>query len=660
MMAQQPELTPIIQPTRWQIIEKATPDSFKVDLLGLDPAGRYSPPPCEVAGCNRHRLNTRATLCRVHDRQFKESGRELQKFLRLKAENPAENYAKTRLDGQGDTQSNVNMFELSAIHSNTLRIELTYGLSVRALGGPDYAGPVRPISFNTLARALMRHRVYTLGQVNSDLYDIIVAEAGSKRSHWASILRHTKAAISLLIRESPDVRVALGRRRGGSTRFSRHQEITLPWMREAVQRFTQMRLNAEQVSAQHAGQQESHLVTFAAWCEANYLTIPEHISRHVLLDWMGHVNGLVGSDGEQFSPVYRSSMMGAVDQFLSFCRTDLNIPVPESARYRPGERPHRPDGAPRYLEANIIAVLKSPEALAMVDDPAHRLIIQIMMDTGMRIGHTCSLEKDCLRNLNPSGSGDKWALQYMDTKSSRSVQLPISPDLAEAIRRFVQNDRDAAVESQLLFSNSRAWSTNQVSPEAVSRTIEKWVHDLQLKNPYGDPLRITAHQFRHTFATSLLEKDVALDVVQKLLGHRNIASTQIYATVTDARLREQWERAQLVDVVGNAVSVPKGPDGDTEWLLHRIGQAMQPLPNGYCTLPIQKKCPHANVCLDGCDNFVTSPDFLPTLLAQRDEHERFISEAESRGHLRIVEINSRPRDNLNRIISTLKGEESGI
>lgn len=155
----------------------------------------------------------------------------------------------------------------------------------------------------------------------------------------------------------------------------------------------------------------------------------------------------------------------------------------------------------------------------------------------------------------------------------------------------------------------------------------------------------------------MLDKGVPIDVVKELLGHKSLASTQVYGVVTDTRLRREWEKSTAVNVKGEVVHLPaSGPEGDAEWLLHRVGHAVQPLSNGWCGLPIQQECPHANACLD-CDNFITGPEFLPILRQQYDEHARYVSKAEQAGHLRLVEINQRPMSSLKRIITTLEEAE---
>lgn len=100
------------------------------------------------------------------------------------------------------------------------------------------------------------------------------------------------------------------------------------------------------------------------------------------------------------------------------------------------------------------------------------------------------------------------------------------------------------------------------------------------------------------------------------------------------------------------------PDGfvaDAAWAKQRIGRATQALPNGFCGLPVQKSCPHANACLT-CPMFITTPEFLPQHRQQRNEVHQIISAAQARGHSRLVEMNQQVSDNLDVIITALEAD----
>ncbi|WP_220446826.1 hypothetical protein [Nonomuraea deserti] len=73
--------------------------------------------------------------------------------------------------------------------------------------------------------------------------------------------------------------------------------------------------------------------------------------------------------------------------------------------------------------------------------------------------------------------------------------------------------------------------------------------------------------------------------------------TARYAKITDQTVRRHWEQATKVNFKGERVTLaPDGPLAQAQWAKTRVGMATQTLPNGYCGLPVQKSCPHANAC----------------------------------------------------------------
>lgn len=626
------------------------PKKFLLDRVGPDPHGIYSFPPCRVRQCPRMAKSVSVSLCRVHAAGLTESGVDLDTFLRRTSSDSSL--------GRNRSRSGVSVcgiFDFGSIANTTVRAELAYGLSRRAV--PNTAcGPALPEAFNKLGAALNNVAAESVLDLTDEQQEKVRASCGGRWTSARSLLNQTVREIRIA-RGDNDVRFRLGSRRGGSSRFSRHQEIAQPWLRDLVARWVQFRLNTEAASAQHIGQQEAMLVQFASWCAAKPISSPADFTRSLLVDWLGHVRTLTNDKTESpISASYRAKFVTTVEHFIEVTRTEFDQRVPVNARYLSGERPTRDIPQPRFLEPHVIETLRRPQNLERIKDPAHRLVITIMMNVGLRAGHTCALPFDCLRDLNSGDSTDKWALNFIDTKSKRNMMLPVAPAVATAIRTFQAAQlKRLAHPPELLFHNPKAYKTNQLAPEKLNITINRWVAELNLKETDGSPVKVTPHRFRHTFATEMLDKGVPIDVVSRLLGHRNLTSTQIYATVTDKRLRQEWEKSQIVNVRGDVIALPTGPEADAEWLLHRIGRAIQPLPNGYCGLPIQQTCPHANACLDDCDHFMTTKDFLPVLVEQRDTHARFVSKAEHEGHLRIAEINRRPMENLNRIIRTVEG-----
>jgi hypothetical protein len=80
-------------------------------------------------------------------------------------------------------------------------------------------------------------------------------------------------------------------------------------------------------------------------------------------------------------------------------------------------------------------------------------------------------------------------------------------------------------------------------------------------------VHVTPHQFRHTLATRLVNNEVPLDTVRRLLDHNSPEMTARYAQIKDATLRREWERYQhRINIRGEVVPLdPNGPLSDAAW-----------------------------------------------------------------------------------------------
>jgi len=152
---------------------------------------------------------------------------------------------------------------------------------------------------------------------------------------------------------------------------------------------------------------------------------------------------------------------------------------------------------------------------------------------------------------------------------------------------------------------------------------------------------------------------VPQEVVRKILDHDSHAMTAHYARLSDTTIRRHWEQARKVNVSGETVTIdPHGPLAEASWAKHRLSQATQALPNGYCGLPLVKTCPHANACLT-CPMFITTVEFLPQHRQHRRQLLEVIDAAEARGQTRMVEMNRQVAANLDKIITALEDDGSG-
>jgi site-specific recombinase XerD len=191
------------------------------------------------------------------------------------------------------------------------------------------------------------------------------------------------------------------------------------------------------------------------------------------------------------------------------------------------ETPRVPSGLPKSLtEAEVQALLDAVEG----EDPValrDRAVLEVLYGSGLRVSELCGLDVDAVdlprRRLSVWGKGAKEravplsepaAARLTDwlggARAEHLATVPTVPDVAAA-----------------LFHNSAG---KRLGPRDVRRIIDR-----------RSPVPTHPHALRHTFATHLLDGGADLRVVQELLGHSDLATTQVYTHVSRERLRTVFD-----------------------------------------------------------------------------------------------------------------------
>lgn len=116
------------------------------------------------------------------------------------------------------------------------------------------------------------------------------------------------------------------------------------------------------------------------------------------------------------------------------------------------------------------------------------------------------------------GKGSKERLVYFNEVTSECLKEYLNVSRSKLLKNN---------QSSSLFINKNGGSLTQRGVQFILK--EKWKKIMQFQN-------ITPHQFRHTFATHLLENGMDLRVLQELLGHQNLSTTQVYTKVSQRKL----------------------------------------------------------------------------------------------------------------------------
>jgi len=437
----------------------------------------------------------------------------------------------------------------------------------------------------------------------------------------------------------------------GQTREHAHlrfDRITQPWLQELAKRWIRLRLSSGRNVETIVGNLQA-LTRFSEFLTtATDATGMADIDRALL---------------EQFLAVLSTSPIGAATRsrhigglhlfFEAIRRHRWHDELPTSAGFFTDDHPTRPSRTDRRVAEHIMNQIEQPANLDHWPDPQGRLVTMILISCGLRVSDACTLPFDCLLH---DGRGAPY-LRYRNHKMNREAAVPIDEQL-EADIRTQQNLvlRRWPDGSQHLFPRTTSNPTGQRSFAASTyrAMLHRWLSDCDIRDEHDRPVHLTPHQWRHTFACRLINRDVPQEVVRVLLDHESQGMTAHYARITDQTVRRRWEAATKVNINGEHVTIDlDGPLAQAEWAKTRYGIATQTLPNGYCGLPLQKQCPHANACLT-CPVFLTGPEFLPELREQRRRTLTLIDVSERGGQARMVEMNQQVLTNLDRMISEVE------
>ncbi|MEU5547896.1 tyrosine-type recombinase/integrase [Streptomyces sioyaensis] len=594
---------------------------------------------CGFPACPRWTDGPNMALCRAHYERWRTHGRpDLQAWF-------------SELEHAGDPKLKLGRLE------RHLRLEVQFGLQCRN----DEAAK------RTMIRTVRESVRLVAGAHDAGLTSLLDWDdeqwkafiGGSREARTSGqstalqFIRDTRLRLHVLLagddlwadqfpRETWDLRV-LGIN-DESVRHFRFGGIPQPWLRDLVKRWIRWRMSQGlapgTLAINIAGVSE-----FAAFLGAEAEL--EGLDRARIEAWLARL--LVDFP----DPDTRRAKITSLSTFLRDTHRHAWAPGLSPTAFCYDDSPPRKPPKPRWIPEDVMRQMETPDNLALFPSDDGRLILQILMNCGVRLKDARKLPIDCIVRDEAGAPYLAWINYKM---RGRLAFFPISESLATTI-----NDQQQRVAQR--FEDGSPWlfpghQANLDGAKSATTSwwrgqLKRWLKTIELVHR-DKPTRVTAHQFRHTVGTRLINADVPQHVVQHLLDHMSPQMTAVYARLLDKTVREHWERATKIDAQGNIAELDEGhPLADAQWMRLSMVRAKVTLPNGYCGAPIQTDCEYANPCLD-CRFFLTTSDFLDQHKRQRDETTRLISDAETSGMKRIAEKNTQTLIKLETLIATLE------
>jgi site-specific recombinase XerD len=248
----------------------------------------------------------------------------------------------------------------------------------------------------------------------------------------------------------------------------------------------------------------SDLRAFASWLEPRDLAL-DGVDARVLSDYIGEL----GRGHRRLAPTSISRRLAAIRACIRFSFGSASVPEATLSPHRPRRLPD----APKAVEIEELLELadgESPLALR------NRALLEILYSGGLRSAEAVGLDLADVdferETIHVRGKGGKERV------------VPLGEEAAHHVARYLRDGRPelarGAVDALFLSIRGRRLDTS---------TIRRL-----LRHP---------HRLRHAFATHLLEGGADLRVIQELLGHASLSTTQIYSHVDARRLRRVYDRS---------------------------------------------------------------------------------------------------------------------
>lgn len=176
---------------------------------------------------------------------------------------------------------------------------------------------------------------------------------------------------------------------------------------------------------------------------------------------------------------------------------------------------------------DIDALLAAPAAEKGARGIRDKALLELLYATGMRVTEVVSLEVD---DVNLASSTVRCI-----GKGAKERIIPLYSKAVRALEEYLENGRLSLIkdsEEKALFVNHRG---ERLTRQGLWLIIKRYVKQVGISD------LVTPHTLRHSFATHMLNGGADLRNVQKLLGHANISTTQVYTQVSNKHLREVYD-----------------------------------------------------------------------------------------------------------------------
>jgi integrase/recombinase XerD len=272
---------------------------------------------------------------------------------------------------------------------------------------------------------------------------------------------------------------------------------------------------------------ERDLRRYVAFCERRGIDRADDLDAAALRSFVASISA--STHGPDETPYASSSVVRTLSAVRSFHRFLVREGVTERDPSADVRRPRLPRSLPKPIPlADVERLLEAPDD-ATPTGLRDRAILELLYGAGLRISELTALDVDDV-------DLDVGAVRVLG-KGGKERDVPIGRHARDAITGYLVRGRPSLSGPRTrgaLFLNTRG---GRLTRQSCARLLGTHARAA------GVERRVTLHGLRHSFATHLLEGGADVRVVQELLGHASVATTQVYTLVTREHLREVYDAA---------------------------------------------------------------------------------------------------------------------
>lgn len=252
------------------------------------------------------------------------------------------------------------------------------------------------------------------------------------------------------------------------------------------------------------------------------------IDVELIRKWRLWLNRLGTNTSDELSKVTQNYHLIALRSFLRFCaKRGMDTLAPDKIELARTTRPQV-----TFLSSEELERLASQPKTGTMTGLRDRAIIELLFSSGLRVSELVGLDRDHInlkrREFMVRGKGQK------------DRPIFISTNAAEWINRYLEKRQDNAKPLFIRYAGNKKVDTSGNFSRLTARSVQRMVARYALAA--GITKHVSPHTLRHSFATDLLMNGADIRSVQAMLGHSNIATTQIYTHVTDPHLKAVHEK----------------------------------------------------------------------------------------------------------------------